>query len=53
MSVALDPRATICLHADLTALLMAYHLDILETIEGAFGPDRPPALDGYCTRRDA
>ena len=37
MSVALDPRATICLHADLTALLMAFHLDILEKVEGAFG----------------
>ena len=37
MSVALDPQVTIRLHADLTALLMAYHLDILEKIEDAFG----------------
>ena len=38
MSVALDPQKTACLHADLTALLLAHHLDILKQIEGSFGP---------------
>ena len=38
MSVALDRQAEIRLHADLTALLMAYQLDVLEIIEGEFCP---------------
>ena len=37
-SVPLDPEAEISLHVDLTALLMAYHLGLLEKIEGTLGP---------------
>ena len=37
-SVPFDPKATISLHVDLTALLMAYHLGLLEKIEGNLGP---------------
>ena len=38
LSVPLDPEAEISLHVDLTALLMAYHLGLLEKIEGTLGP---------------
>jgi hypothetical protein len=54
-SVTFDPDITLSLHADLTALLLAFHLGVLDKIESAFRPIVLPhrTLTALAAMRDA